>query len=77
MIEVRDFGYNPASGKFDLKVVYNKDVSTLFKRFENLTDVELRSRSVNIPSTLKNCLLERVKLHLKNECIKYKFFYIY
>ena len=50
LIEVLNasFGFNPASGKFDLKVQFNKDISTLFKKFENLMGVELMSGYVNI-----------------------------
>ena len=39
------FGYNPATGKFDQQVVWSKDVSLLFRRFENLVDFEQKTSS--------------------------------
>lgn len=60
------FGYNSATGKFDQKVVWSKDISLLFRKFDNLVDCEQNSGSVNILSTLKHFLLEMKRLHLED-----------
>ena len=51
------FGYNAANGKFDQKVVWSKDISLLFGKFDNLVDCEKNSGSINILTTLKHFLL--------------------
>ena len=60
------FGYNPATGQFDRQVVYSKNVSLLFRRFENLVDLEQNSGSVNILNTLKHYLIEIKRLHIED-----------
>ena len=60
------FGYNPATGKFDRQVVWSKDVSLLYRIFENLVDFEQNSSSVNILNTLKHYLLEIKRLHIED-----------
>ena len=60
------FGFNAATGKFDQKVVWSKDISLLFRKFDNLVDCEQNSGSVNILSTLKHYLLEMKRLHLED-----------
>ena len=70
-----NFGFNAATGKFDQKVVWSKDVSLLFRKFENLVDYEQNSGSVNILSTLKHYLLEMKRLHLEDSEITQLFLY--
>ena len=60
------FGFNAATGKFDQKVVWSKDISLLFRKFDNLVVCEQNSVSVNVLSTLKHYLLEIKRLHLED-----------
>ena len=60
------FGFNAATGRFDHQVVWSKDVSLLFRKFDNLVDYEQNSGSVNILSTLKHFVLEMKSLHLED-----------